>query len=263
MLKLFPKGVISVTDSIENLKIIGSMHKASRKSAKIENRPTNSFIIRINGKCTYKFGDKAITVNEGEMMFLPKGITYEYVTEGEDKSFYTSINFLGDIGIKKPKAYSLTGFHHQEYISNNFADLWKFGLAPDKYKCMSMFYDLVSFVLNIENAEYSHKKKFEVIEPAVAYLKDHIYDCNLKTDKLHRICGVSDTYFRKIFVLRFGISPQNYIISKRLVHAKSIIDSGDYDTIGEVAESVGYSDPLYFGKAFKKMYGYSPSASGK
>lgn len=249
--------------NIENLKLIWSMHQASKKRAKIENRSTNSFIIRTSGACTYIFADSSVTVNAGEVIFLPKGITYEYVAEGEEKSFYTSINFLGDIGIKRPKVYSLTGFHHQEYISNNFADLWKFGFAPDKYKCISMFYDLVSFILNIENAEYSHKKKFDIIKPAVEYLKEHIYDCNLKVDKLHRLCGVSDTYFRRIFILRFGISPQNYIISKRLIHAKSIIDSGDYDTIGEVAESVGYSDPLYFGKAFKKMYGYSPSASGK
>ena len=250
-------------DNIENLKLVWSIHQASRKCAKIENRPTNSFIIRTSGKCAYNFGDTTITVSAGEMIFLPKGITYEYAVKSEGESFYTSINFLGDIGIKRPKAYSLTGFHHQEYISNNFADLWKFGFASDKYKCMSMFYDLVSFIVNIENAEYSHKKKFEIIRPAVEYLKEHIYDCNLKVDKLHRVCGVSDTYFRRIFILRFGISPQNYIISKRLIHAKSIIDSGDYDTIGEVAESVGYSDPLYFGKAFKKMYGYSPSVSGR
>ena len=252
-----------MTDNIENLKIISSIHKSSRTYAKIENRPTNSFVIRTKGMCTYNFGDREITVNEGEMIFLPKGITYEYTSTPENKSFYTNINFLGEIGLKKPKSYSLDGFYRVDYISNNFADLWKFGLAPDKYKCLSLFYDLVSFVLNIENIEYSHKKKFEVIEPAVAYLKEHIYDCELKADKLHRVCGVSDTYFRRIFISRFGMSPQEYIISKRLIHAKSIIDSGDYDTIRGVAVSVGYNDPLYFGKAFKKMYGYSPSVSGK
>lgn len=250
-----------MADNIENLKIIWSIHKASKPYAKIENRPTNSFIIRTKSVCTYKFGGESLTVNEGELIFLPKGTTYEYITEGE--SLYTSINFAGEIGIRKPKVYPLTGFYRLDYISNNFSDLWNFGFSYDKYKCFSMFYDLVSFVLNIENAEYSNKKKFEIIEPAVNYLKEHIYDCELKTEKLHRLCGVSDTYFRKIFISRFGISPQNYIISKRLIHAKSIIDSGDYDTIGEVAESVGYNDPLYFGKAFKKMYGYSPSESGK
>ena len=39
----------------------------------------------------------------------------------------------------------------------------------------------------------------------------------------------------------------------------SILESGDYDSIAEVSELVGYSDPLYFSKAFKKIYGFSPS----
>lgn len=89
-----------------------------------------------------------------------------------------------------------------------------------------------------------------------------MYDCSLNIHKLHNLCDISDTYFRQIFVLKFGTTPQKYITSRRLSHAKSIIDSGDFHTISEVAASVGFSDPLYFSKVFKKMYGVSPSDLG-
>ena len=56
------------------------------------------------------------------------------------------------------------------------------------------------------------------------------------------------------------MSPQEYVLNKRITHSKSIIESGDYDSIKELAESVGYSDPLYFSKAFKKAFGLSPMA---
>ena len=48
-------------------------------------------------------------------------------------------------------------------------------------------------------------------------------------------------------------------MSSRMYHAKQMIDSGDFNTIKEVAQTVGYNDPLYFSKVFKKIYGLSPS----
>ena len=90
-----------------------------------------------------------------------------------------------------------------------------------------------------------------------------IYDCDLKAEILPQLCGISGTYFRKIFQANYSVTPQKYILSKRLAHAKNIIDNGDYDTISEIAASVGYSDPLYFSRAFKKKYGISPSQYSK
>ena len=59
------------------------------------------------------------------------------------------------------------------------------------------------------------------------------------------------------------MSPKEYVLSKRISHAKSIIESGDFDTVKKVAAMVGYNDPLYFSKAFKKIYGFSPSDLNK
>jgi AraC-like DNA-binding protein len=59
------------------------------------------------------------------------------------------------------------------------------------------------------------------------------------------------------------VTPQEYILSKRLFHARSIIAGGDFDTVAEVAFSVGFTDPLYFSKAYKKAYGISPSRDGR
>ena len=77
-------------------------------------------------------------------------------------------------------------------------------------------------------------------------------------DELHKLCGVSNAYFRRIFIARFGMSPKKYVVGKRLSYAKSIIDSGEFSTVKELALLVGYKDPLYFGKVFKKHYGASP-----
>ena len=117
---------------------------------------------------------------------------------------------------------------------------------------------LLSYVSNLEAQQYQDKKKTNVIEPAVTYLHKNIYKCDLKIDELHQLCGISDSYFRKIFISAFGTNPKDYVISKRISYAKSIIDSGEFNTVKELALMVGYKDPLYFGKVFKQHYGVSP-----
>ena len=77
-------------------------------------------------------------------------------------------------------------------------------------------------------------------------------------DELHQLCSISHTYFRKIFVSKFGVSPKNYVVTKRLSYAKSIIDSGEFSTVKELSLTVGYKDPLYFGKVSKQHYGALP-----
>ncbi len=245
-------------DTIENFKIISSLHRVNRPCNKIENRATHAFMIRTCGSILYDFEDRSILAKEGEMMFIPKGSCYSYRVLS-DTAMFTSINFQADITEPRPTLFTLENFYEAEYIATSFADLWNFGTNTDKFKCYSLFFNLLSYLSSVENADYPEKRKFKQIDPAINYLKEHIYDFTLKTERLHRLCGISDTYFRKIFISRFGMTPQDYIISRRLSHAKSILDSGDFNTVREVALSVGYGDPLYFSKVFKKIYGISPS----
>lgn len=246
---------------MENLKIISSFRKKSKQYAKIQNRAHHSFIIRIKGSGEYFFENMSFKVAEGEMIFIPAGSSYVKKAEGE--KLYTSINFNAILDDLQPKVYSLKNFYGANYIYESFSELWNFGTQSDKYKCISVFYDLMSYVSKIEHLGSQGNKKHALIEPAVEYLKKHIYDSSLRVNNLHALCGISDTYFRKIFMLRFNMTPQKYLVTERISHAKSIIESGDYDTIKEVAEMVGYNDPLYFSKAFRKITGVAPSDANK
>lgn len=48
------------------------------------------------------------------------------------------------------------------------------------------------------------------------------------------------------------------ILSLRMVNAQSLLENTEYN-IGEIAEIVGYDNPLYFSRVFKKEYGVSPA----
>lgn len=244
-----------------DVKIISSYKMKSKPTGIIKNRGYHGFIFRIAGDSQYFFEDKTVNVKPGELIFLPKGSSYEWrVSNGE--GLYTSINFTATFNDPCVAVYSQELFPGMGRVVQSFSELWNFGSSADKYQCYALFYELLSSISKMEHSGSAEKKKCALIEPAVEYLKKHIHDGELRTEKLHDLCGISDTYFRKIFASRFHMSPREYVSRRRIADARTIIESGDYDNIKEVAATVGYNDPLYFSKAFKNFYGVSPSNLG-
>lgn len=249
--------------NIENLKIENIHMGTSKSNASILCRKSTSLVLRTAGCVRYVFSDRSIDVNAGDIIFLPQGSRYDFATLTDDPCDYVAIRFEADFPETFPFFYSIDGFQEADELKNNLSDMWKFGGQAEHYRCYSVVYNLLAYMENQEKLTYIDKKKFNIISPAISYLKKHIYDCDLKIETLIELCGISGTYFQKIFQANYAISPQKYILGKRLSHAKAIIDSGDFDTISEIAIAVGYNDPLYFSRVFKKKYGVSPSQYAK
>lgn len=243
---------------IENPRIVSSFQNKSKLNGKIESRKSHGFILKIKGSTEYIIDGKRYRVGAGDMIFLPEGLAYEYTTSEVGGNLYTSINFTADIDSPAVTVYSMENFYKVGFIADSFSELWRFGSEADRYSCLSVFYDMLSYITNSETASGA-RKKHGLIEPALKYMREHIHDVSFRVDKLHTLCGISDTYFRNIFKSRFGMSPKGYVTAERVSHARSIIESGDYSSIREVAESVGFADALYFSKAFKRIFGICPS----
>jgi len=69
---------------------------------------------------------------------------------------------------------------------------------------------------------------------------------------------LSPDHLRGLFKQHFGISPQAYRTSIRMNHALSLLRATTLN-VSEVAVRVGYDDPLYFSRAFRRHFGIPPS----
>lgn len=54
------------------------------------------------------------------------------------------------------------------------------------------------------------------------------------------------------------MTPMQYIISVRMTNAQQLLGTTEYN-ITEIASVVGYDNPLYFSRLFKKQTGLSPT----
>lgn len=71
--------------------------------------------------------------------------------------------------------------------------------------------------------------------------------------------GFVPSYLSMIFREAEGKSPTEYLTDLRIENAKKLFLQSTDMAINEIAERVGFSDPLYFSKVFKKVTGITPS----
>jgi AraC-like DNA-binding protein/quercetin dioxygenase-like cupin family protein len=90
----------------------------------------------------------------------------------------------------------------------------------------------------------------------LAYLEAHLGE-RLTLDKISTDLAVSPSYLEEAFKAYGGITPFEYLVKVRLNKALVLMRNPGL-TIAEISYQVGYEDPLYFSKLFKKFTGYSP-----
>ena len=66
------------------------------------------------------------------------------------------------------------------------------------------------------------------------------------------------TLYRRIVKLT-GMTPLKYIRNWRLQQAKTLLESGDYQTVKAVAHTVGFLKVAYFSEQYELVFGERPS----
>jgi len=78
-----------------------------------------------------------------------------------------------------------------------------------------------------------------------------------QTDELARIAGLSVSQFARVFSRQMGMPPMRHIARRRVEKAKRLILQTNL-SLAEIAERLGYGDPFFFSRQFKRYAGYPP-----
>ncbi len=102
------------------------------------------------------------------------------------------------------------------------------------------------------------KHRASLLERVKMYILQHYGMEKLSLKELARVFRLSPYYLSHLFKSSEGISIGKFIKDLRITRAKELLESGN-TSVTDIALEVGYSDPAYFSKIFKKEIGLSPS----
>lgn len=104
---------------------------------------------------------------------------------------------------------------------------------------------------------WRHQQANGKLGKAKDYIDEH-YHHPLTLEEVAEYVGISPYYFSKLFKDRFGMTFIDYVTDVRIARAKKEMANPN-KSLKEICFLVGYNDPNYFSRVFKKHTGMSPS----
>lgn len=203
----------------------------------------------------YVFDDGYVMRTEGNTLFyLPKGSSYHVETHHIGGCY--AINFDSEMDDQP----FCVPFRNTASLLHNFkmaCEAWKSKSDHAYLLSMRALYDGIYQMQKEEQKQYTSGRHLSLISPAIQKIERSFAENDLSISHLATLCGISEVYFRRLFLNAFGISPMEFIIQKRIEYAKILLSSGDF-SVSEVAELCGYSEPCHFSREFSKRVGISP-----
>ncbi|MEM7676949.1 MAG: response regulator transcription factor [Myxococcota bacterium] len=96
------------------------------------------------------------------------------------------------------------------------------------------------------------------LKRVLAFMEKNL-ERNLTLLELADEAGLSRNHFGRLFREGIGTTPYKYLVQRRMVKARRLLETTDRPII-EVAVEVGYESQAYFSTVFKKECGVTPAA---
>lgn len=217
---------------------------------------SNELIFHMSGKATVHFNGKILTCEKDVIRFLPKGDNWEYVVDREE--WGECIDVFFDTNIPISDEAFVTKIKNGAAVERVFKKLFSVWVAKNDgyyFECISLLYKIFA---ELQKQNYIPEEQYNTIKPAIDFINDHFFDHNISVPALASLCGISDSYLKKLFIKKFGVPPVKYLIGLKISYACDLLHSGLY-TVTQVAENCGYNNPHFFSRQFKEYMGITPT----
>lgn len=252
--KLYISSIFSVIKSERTV--------SAGKEFSISSRHSDAFIFVLSGSCLYScVGSLPFTASEGDVIYLAKGADYKMLhTEEETFSYiYCDFDFDGNF----PRACAVIPTLERGELQDMFSRLYK-SYIRDSFsshaESLSLLYKIYSELIFLSERDYISSPSSKKIREIKEEIDDTFTHPSLSVESLADNAGISEVYMRRLFKSEFGISPSQYIISKRIANAEALMKEKTL-SIEECAKQSGFSSLQYFSRIYKAKKGVSPCKS--
>lgn len=234
-----------------------------RKRLATYTAPSSGIVIPLRGRARMTFNGVLYEMEPGRFFHAGPNMTLDKEVIGEGEWEYVLIHYQVPEHERRIFPYALSHYELEPGYSPRMNDmlqkLCQTSIMPGSLQALrskSLFLSVMDEVLTC-SANRRAESGQGLVEDAMVYMNIHYVE-QFTIPELAGKYGLSSKQFAYLFQKHAKMSPNEYLIAQRMKRAKELL----YDTpcsIKEIADSVGYSDPYYFSKLFKKRTGISPS----
>ena len=219
------------------------------------------------GQVTLTLDGAPILLKERQALLLPAGSVYQYAPEqGSPWSAYW-LKFEGS-GTDKllawtpfPKQIPVVDCTALENIKRHFnAILNAMESGYTEHTTLQLSLALIKILISLHENPLDQKNKGfrHQIEATMSQMREDLAAPKPLRHYAEK-AGYSVTQFSYLFRQHTGTSPMNYLNELRIQKASEYLKNSDW-SIKEIADKLGFEDPLYFSRNFRKCVGLAPSA---
>jgi len=225
--------------------------------------PASGIVFPVRGKARMTFNGVPYEMESGRFFHAGPSMTLDKEVVGESKWEFVLIHYQIPDNEKDLFPYALSHYElepgYSPQINDMLQKLCQTCTKPgslEGLRAKSLFFNVMDEVLTCSGNRRNDSGR-GLVEQAMEYMNNHYME-QLTMPKLAEQYGLGSKQFAYLFQKHARISPNEYLISQRINRAKELLCTTDF-SISEISDCVGYSDPYYFSKLFKKRTGNSPS----
>ncbi|MBD2847864.1 helix-turn-helix transcriptional regulator [Paenibacillus sp. IB182496] len=232
------------------------------------NVPTHILALITDGMVDYQFEDETLRLYKNDMLYLPIGIARAAVPVPPDYHKMMSVHFVAapsapaDLPVLCERELRIVRLGNAEYAKqrmSTLAELWENRPLYYELQTQAIILELLClFGRELTHSRYS-PRKHAVVQELQRFIHTR-YDQRLTLERLAAHVDRTPNYICTLFKDMTGQSPIEYINQIRVNAAHELLLNTE-QTVTDIAEQVGFSDPYYFNRVYKKMYGLPPKRS--
>lgn len=228
----------------------------------------------LDGKGVFLSGDRTFHLGRGDSFLIDPGRLVTYRADEDEPWHYRWVAVQGE---KAAEQLAACGMNWEEPIirgAGGHADAGRWleriqvtfrqKKPGGDLQAIGYFYMLL--------AAFKEKLKPEALPVAheLSRIEQHVkqvvqqlttqYAEPIRIEELAESLGYHRAYFSKMFKKYQHVPPVTFLLHLRLGKARQLLRERKELTVEQIAYSVGFHDPLYFSKQFKRYHGLSPSA---
>lgn len=227
---------------------------------------TEILIACLAGEGVVQINEESFSVRPGDLVWIPSRMAHRYASSSQNPWSILWVHFTGP----ELEAWHLMIFDKAsepicQIPANRIAEL----SLDHIHATLEKGYSLLNLVEASNALRYSlcvlarlcHRSGSTLTARSrvVASIEKLRKSCKLtlRIDELAAQAGVSVSHYSAIFKKETGFSPIDFLLRHRIqLAAQYLITS--METVTAIAASVGYDDPYYFSRSFRKIMGCSP-----